>query len=205
MRKIPKQARSQQKVDALLDAAAALFQSHGYEATTTNEIAAHAGVSIGTLYQFFDDKDAMLGALVERYVGALRAFNETMLAPTSLEGLSLDAIISRLIDNIAAFEAHHAGFQTLFMNTGLSHQVAQATAALHETVVAQVETVMASHYPALTDDQRHLCAIVSIALVKGLMALPGRPDFVAVPLALHEVKAALLAYIRDYMVRAGVA
>jgi len=141
----------------------------------------------------------------QRTVSATVVANGRVWNPNSRVALADDNRAAAIKVRIAAFEGRHAGFQTLFMNTGLSQQVAQATAALHETVVAQVETVMALHYPTLSDDQRHLCALVSIALVKGLMALPGRPDFVALPLALHEVKAALLAYIRDFMVRAGVA
>ena len=68
VRKLPKQARSQQRVDTILDTAAQLFEEVGYESATTNEIALRAGVPIGSLYQFFTNKDAILNALVERYV-----------------------------------------------------------------------------------------------------------------------------------------
>lgn len=55
-------------VEALLEAAAQVFECHGYAAGTTNRIAARAGVSIGTLYQYFPSKDALLVALVERHM-----------------------------------------------------------------------------------------------------------------------------------------
>lgn len=67
-RKQPRQARSRETVDALLEAAAQVFERHGYAAGTTNRIAARAGVSIGSLYQYFPGKDAILLALVERHV-----------------------------------------------------------------------------------------------------------------------------------------
>jgi AcrR family transcriptional regulator len=67
-RRKPVQRRSIQTVDAIVEAAAQVFQSHGYAAGTTNRIAERAGVSIGTLYQYFPDKDAILVALVERHL-----------------------------------------------------------------------------------------------------------------------------------------
>lgn len=56
----------------VLDAAAQVFAERGY-AATTNEIAARAGVSIGTLYQYFRDKDALLVALAERHLAEAQA------------------------------------------------------------------------------------------------------------------------------------
>jgi AcrR family transcriptional regulator len=56
MRKQPHQARARQRVDALIDAAAQEIADRGLLETTTNHIAARAGVSIGSLYQYFEDK-----------------------------------------------------------------------------------------------------------------------------------------------------
>jgi AcrR family transcriptional regulator len=67
-RKRPRQERARLTVDAILEAAAHVFESEGYAAGTTNRIAARAGVSIGSLYQYFPNKDAILVALVERHV-----------------------------------------------------------------------------------------------------------------------------------------
>ena len=67
-RRRPVQARSVATVDAIVQAAAQVFARHGYAAGTTNRIADRAGVSIGTLYQYFPNKDAILIALIERHV-----------------------------------------------------------------------------------------------------------------------------------------
>jgi AcrR family transcriptional regulator len=55
-------------VDELLSAAAQVFEAHGYAAGTTNRIARRAGVSIGTLYQYFPSKEAIAVALLEQHV-----------------------------------------------------------------------------------------------------------------------------------------
>lgn len=67
-RKTPRQQRSEFTFGAILDAAARLFQEHGYAGTTTNKVAELAGVSIGTLYHYVPDKDALLYALAERHI-----------------------------------------------------------------------------------------------------------------------------------------
>ena len=66
MRKSPTQARAEHTVDAILEAAAQILQSDGEEKLNTNRIAERAGFSIGTLYQYFADKEAIVAALAER-------------------------------------------------------------------------------------------------------------------------------------------
>lgn len=66
MRKSPTQARAAQTVDAIVEAATQILQSHGEERLTTNRIAERAGVSIGSLYQYFADKEAIVEAIAER-------------------------------------------------------------------------------------------------------------------------------------------
>lgn len=66
-RKRPRQERSQALVEVLLEAAARVFVKEGYAKATTNRIAAAAGVSVGSLYQYFPSKDALAVELLRRY------------------------------------------------------------------------------------------------------------------------------------------
>ncbi len=66
--KEPQQARSRETFEAILQAAAQVFERKGYAGATTNRIAARAGVSIGSLYQYFPNKDAILVALAKRHL-----------------------------------------------------------------------------------------------------------------------------------------
>ena len=68
-RKRPRQARSQQTVGVLLDATEEVLRTHGYSGASTNRIARSAGVSVGSLYQYFGDKDGLIGAALERALG----------------------------------------------------------------------------------------------------------------------------------------
>lgn len=66
-RKTPRQARSQAMVEAILDATARILARDGREAANTNAIAREAGVSIGSLYQYFPNREAIIAALVQRH------------------------------------------------------------------------------------------------------------------------------------------
>jgi len=72
-RKNPKQERSRATVDAILEATARVLVEVGYERASTNRIARIAGVSIGSLYQYFPGKEALVAALVERHVDRITA------------------------------------------------------------------------------------------------------------------------------------
>jgi AcrR family transcriptional regulator len=71
-RREPKQQRSRQTVDAVLEAVQLVVKRHGTQAITTNRIAEAAGVSIGSLYQYFPDKRAIFTALHDRHVDDVR-------------------------------------------------------------------------------------------------------------------------------------
>ncbi|MFO1115120.1 MAG: TetR/AcrR family transcriptional regulator [Beijerinckiaceae bacterium] len=73
VRRRPQQARANDKVELILEAAVRLIERDGVAKTTTNAIAETAGVSIGTLYQYFDDKGAVLDALTDREMAGLSA------------------------------------------------------------------------------------------------------------------------------------
>ncbi len=67
-RKVPQQQRAQFTVDCILRAAESIIMKSGYDAANTNHIAEVAGVSIGSLYQYFSSKEAIAAALVENAV-----------------------------------------------------------------------------------------------------------------------------------------
>ena len=101
-RKTPRQERSQETVTAILTAAARILESRGLEAFNTNAIAELAGVSIGTVYQYFPDKNAIIAALILDWETKLVEILTSALAGSS--GQSLAIGIGSLID---AMLTHH--------------------------------------------------------------------------------------------------
>lgn len=79
MRKKPRQKRSKEMVERLISATADVLAEEGLDHTTTNHIAERAGVSVGSLYQYFPDKEALIEALLERMIGEItRTFNRQL-------------------------------------------------------------------------------------------------------------------------------
>jgi len=75
----PRQQRAIATVEAIVEASARILIEDGYDALTTNRIAKVAGVSVGTLYQYFDDKEAVVHQLVDQQVERMQvAFSESL-------------------------------------------------------------------------------------------------------------------------------
>ncbi|MFE7276348.1 TetR/AcrR family transcriptional regulator [Streptomyces sp. NPDC057623] len=101
-RKRPRQQRSRETYDAILEAAAQLFERDGYARTTTNHIAERAGVSIGSLYQYFPNKDALLYALGERHVHHLAVELAHVLAELRRSAPPLEDTVRTVVTALAA-------------------------------------------------------------------------------------------------------
>ena len=99
-RKLPRQRRARQTLDAILDAVVRILKREGIKAVTTNRVAQVAGVSIGSIYQYFPDKQALFIALHERHIEQIDRLVESKLvenAKSSLEEL-MRAMIGAMVD-----------------------------------------------------------------------------------------------------------
>lgn len=104
-RKVPVQARAVETRERILDAAARVFSRHGYAAGTTNRIADEAGLSVGSLYQYFPNKDAILVQLVRRHIEEGIAAVAARLDAVAATGESgLDDLVGAVVD--AAVDSH---------------------------------------------------------------------------------------------------
>lgn len=102
-RKQPKQERSQATVEAILTATTHILTENGYDQLTTNRVAERAGVSIGSLYQYFPNKKALIFALAEHHANEM-----VRLAQYHLEGLNNLTIPEVLRQIVKAAIAAHA-------------------------------------------------------------------------------------------------
>jgi AcrR family transcriptional regulator len=92
-KKLPSQRRSRETFEAMVGACALLLAERGYAATTTNHVAARAGVNIASLYEYFPGKDAIVAQvadrLVERVLGRLAAGVPRVLDSSERDGVRL--------------------------------------------------------------------------------------------------------------------
>jgi AcrR family transcriptional regulator len=101
-RKKPRQDRSQATVEAILDATARVLCTTGYDRASTNRIALAAGVSVGSLYQYFPSKEALVAALAARHMATMTALVRSKLAEVA--EAPMPVAVRTII--MAMFEAH---------------------------------------------------------------------------------------------------
>lgn len=105
-RKTPVQSRSRVTVDAIFEATIQVLLRDGMSALTTTRVAERAGVSVGTMYQYFPNKQALVYALNERYLDALAGRIEATC--NRMQGTSLDEMVEALIDTYWAAKNERA-------------------------------------------------------------------------------------------------
>lgn len=195
LRRLPSQARGQRRFDQILDAAEAVFSEVGFEASTTNDIAKRADTSIGSLYQFFPNKEAILQSLAQRYLDQLRGLHKEMFDDEAAQ-MPLPQLYDRIIAMLGNFHQRHPGFRPLFFCSAYSPQLLPAAAQLHNEVVEQVDELMDRRHPGLDPAKRRILAMMNCEVMKGLLPLgeTGDPKQRA---AIHaEIRELLLAYMR---------
>lgn len=162
-RKHPRQLRSRQTVERILDAAARIFGELGYRAATTNDIAAEAGISIGSLYQYFPNKDALLVALADRHVTQTTAALDAVLADAAARRPPLDELAAELI----ALVVHlHEDDRLHVLLAHEAPRTAELTARLR-VLVDRIAADLAAHLERATSfsGDAHLTASLLIAMV----------------------------------------
>ena len=123
-RKSPRQSRSQATVEAILQAAAHILIKDGYQAFNTNHVVQRAGVSIGSLYQYFPNKDALIAELKLQHVAKTKdAIDDLEFSPDR----PLTDIISQIVRNHIALhkvdpELHHVLSEQVARLGGLDRQ-----------------------------------------------------------------------------------
>lgn len=83
VRKTPRQSRAKETVDLILEAAAHILKRSGYEALNTNALARKAGVSVGSIYQYFPGKEAIVAALIRQLLETDQALFERCFRETA--------------------------------------------------------------------------------------------------------------------------
>jgi AcrR family transcriptional regulator len=164
LRRVPVQARGRRTVARVLDAAAEQFAAVGYEAATTTQIAARAGVSVGSLYQFFADKEVLLDALAERHAAGI---DEILASSQRLgERASLVQIVDAIVDGVIAHAREQPFLGTLLAGAS-SPALARVSERLRGELASRVELVIARK--PISQVRRRRVAAVCVDLLAALL------------------------------------
>jgi AcrR family transcriptional regulator len=189
-----RQARGRVRIDQILVAASETFGELGYESATTNAIAARAGISPGSLYQFFKNKEDIAHALSERYAEHL---SEIEFGGSALESATLESAVHAAIVPIVEFNVATPGFKALFARTDMPASMREAVAPVNEKLHSRIRAAVARLVPQLGEGDLERTVVVVMHMVQGLM-----PVIVAAPYAeraalVRELERSLVAYLRS--------
>lgn len=112
-RKSPRQARSRATVDVILDATVLVLAAEGYAAATTTRIADRAGVSVGSLYQYFPNREALVNAVAHRHDMALQ--REVGLSLAAVRGASLRTVLGRGLRTVIQAHGRNLALQRVLV------------------------------------------------------------------------------------------
>ncbi len=140
MRRQPQQARSRARVEAILGAADRILAQQGYEALTMRRIAEEAGVPVGSIYQFYPDKSAVVDALGRRYLDAFETALDT-LVERALKGELTDPV-GMMVDVYAELFRSQSGGMALWAGRHLSPELARADEASNALIAAGLRRIV---------------------------------------------------------------
>jgi AcrR family transcriptional regulator len=191
--KEPKRARGKQRVAALIDAGAELFAEKGYEATTMTEIAQRAGAAIGSLYQFFPSKAALVEALFNRY--AERAAASFARVEELAPGRSARELADLLIDYKLALRTDRDA--TIALSSSVAG-IVERRKPLADAVRGRIASILRAANRALSEDEAAAAAVIVSQVMKMIPALAATEDERPLRL-LAEARTLMTLYIGEVL------
>jgi AcrR family transcriptional regulator len=201
MRRQPQQVRSQERVKQILVVAEQLFLEVGYEATTTREIAARAEVSVGSLYQFFPDKEAILKALSVRY---LKTQYQRFLDLHTAESITLplSSYVDLMIDVFDQFYSDYPGSQAIFKQLldTITWSAIEKIDEVEYQVVDELARFFHARQPRLSLTKCERIALVIAKTITELLWLSLSRDREFRQELVAEAKLLVLSYLQQYSI-----
>ena len=193
LRRKPRQARAQERIERILDSAEQAFADFGYEGATTNLIASRAETSIGSLYEFFPNKEAIAKALADRYIVTIGGLYASEIV--DLPGVWGDAIVERVVAALDRFYRDHPGAVPLLNGRFSSAELAEAGELLQHAMVRQIERVLAARAPQVPAIRRHLVATVVAEIARSLLVLADQSPLSQRRAVVNEGVSAVIGYL----------
>ena len=168
VRREPTQGRARATVEAILEATAQLLTEIGFAETTTNKVAERAGVSVGSLYQYFTDKEAILATLFERHVRVGLPRIEAALAQLADPGRPLHEGLAELVAAVvAAHELSPRLHQVLFDEVPRSAAMRRLKADADRDSQAAVARILRGR-PGIRGDRHEIMAHLLVQTTEAL-------------------------------------
>lgn len=198
-RRKPTQERSQRRLESIVNAAAESFAQFGFSDTTMEGIAARAGTSIGSVYQFFPNKRAVFREVAQRCMEMSRSSYAELLGPDPV-AQRWDVLLGRFIDGFVGLHRSSIVMQAIWRNLELYGEYAEADQALLRELVDATAMLFAGWVPQLAEERRRVVATMLVNTVAAMMLVlvreeeSGRGEAIV-----EETKLMLTRYLSVYL------
>jgi AcrR family transcriptional regulator len=174
LRRRPQQARSRARVQRLLEAADRVLADEGYSALTVRRLAEEAEVPVGTIYQFFDDKGAVVDALARRYIGEFDAMIELLVADA--ESGPWDDVVDTVMDAAIGMYRSQPGYLAIWIGRHLSPELQQVDEANNAAIAAGLRRIVIAQHGVPDDERLARACQVAVQTTDALLQLAFRLD-----------------------------
>jgi AcrR family transcriptional regulator len=196
LRRVPRQARSRERLARMLDAAEALLVADGAGALTTTRVAEAAGVSVGSLYQYLPDKEAIVEALAGRYLAEFEVLMEALAEEASAAPERWRDPVGRLVDAFAQRYRERPGYRALWFGREMTPALRAADrdnkAALAAGLLGVLRELELPGGAAL-----EIAARAGVLVADALLQEAFRSDGQGEPELIEEAKRILRLYLAD--------
>jgi AcrR family transcriptional regulator len=162
-RRTPSQQRGERRLQQLLDAAEDVFAEVGCESATMTEIAERAGASIGAVYQYFPNKDAMVIAARRRHAEEI----EVRWAPLLAQELSIEELVDRIFDEVVEYIEKRPAY--IAVMTAVPHYKREP--AVRNKMREEFAAMFRKRLPELSREAAFRVANVLMSLMRGMNTL----------------------------------
>ncbi len=174
LRKEPQQARSRARVRAIVAAADRILAGEGVEALTIRRIADGAGVPTGTVYQFFEDKAAVLSALAQHYMDG---FGETMTeAVEAASRAPLADLVDIVFDRFVERYRQNPGYVAIWTGRHLSPELLRADDANNDLLAESIRRILLARSDVVDGPPLALACRAAVRVADALLQLAFRID-----------------------------
>ncbi len=195
---VQRRARGIKRIASILDAAETVFAEVGYDEANTNRIAAQSGISPGSLYQFFSNKEEIAQALAARYTEELQQVYGTVFS-SEAASLPFSIWLDKIIDALLAFHFAHPAFHILLSIPAPSVQFASLADALPKELQTRFELGFRARAPHLSQTQCRLSATITVQFFKAVLRLLLQAEEAERRLLVRELKTALHRYLEPLL------
>jgi AcrR family transcriptional regulator len=201
LRRVPQQARSRALIQRVLDSAEELLATEGVEALTTTRIAGEANVAVGSLYQYFPDKRAIVDALAARYLAEFEGLMDEMAERAAGERWQADDLVDRLIDAYADRYRREPGYRALWFGRHLSDELRQADRQNKAALADGVRRILTGTRAVRDSKGLRTACFAAVLTADALLVEAFQEDPKGEPALLGEAKRILRCHLADVVSR----